>query len=180
MGFLKMQDEKSKRRSRLYVLLALTAVLGIGGVVAATSITINSGSPLSLGAGYSTATTCDTDVTIAATQGYDALAAVYKITAFNVTGVDLSGTNNLGIGCGSTTAPKVMQLAYVTGSAGAYSSVQASWTLTSSNMTTASFEFGSTGNATNATSGGVIYYYANSALTSFSISTLASVALSIS
>ena len=175
-----MEKRNNKNKKRLLILVALVGVMGIGGVVAATSITINSGSPLSLGAGYSTATTCDTDVTIAATQGYDALAAVYKITAFNVTGVDLSGTNSNGLGCGSTTAPKVMQLAYVTGSAGAYSSVQASWTLTSSNMTTASFEFGSTGNATNATSGGVIYYYANSALTSFSISTLASVALSIS
>jgi len=174
-----MEKRNNKNKKRLLILVALVGVMGIGGVVAATSITINSGSPLSLGAGYSTATTCDTDVTIAATQGYDALAAVYKITAFNVTGVDLSGTNNLGIGCGSTTAPKVMQLAYVTGSAGAYSSVQASWTLTSSNMTTASFEFGATGNATNVTSGGVITYYANSALTSFSISTLASVALSI-
>ena len=174
-----MQSEKSKRRSRLYVLLALTAVLGLGGVVAATSISINGGSPLSLGAGYSTATTCDTDVTVAATQAYEPVSAVYKVTAFKVTGVDLSGTNSLGLGCGSTTTPKVMQLAYVTGSAGSYASVQASWTLTSSNMTTTSFEFGSTGNATNATSGGVITYYANSALTSFSISTLASVALSI-
>ena len=174
-----MEKRNNKNKKRLLILVALVGVMGIGGVVAATSITINSGSPLSLGAGYSTATTCDTDVTIAATQGYDALAAVYKITAFNVTGVDLSGTNSLGIGCGSTTAPKVMQLAYITGSAGSYSSVQASWTLTSSNMTTASFEFGSTGDATNVTSGGVITYYANSALTSFSISTLASVALSI-
>ena len=174
-----MEKRNNKNKKRLLILVALVGVMGIGGVVAATSISINSGTPLSLGAGYSTATTCDTDVTIAATQGYDALAAVYKITAFNVTGVDLSGTNSLGIGCGSTATPKVMQLAYVTGSAGAYSSVQASWTLTSSNMTTASFEFGATGNATNATSGGVITYYANSALTSFSISTLASVALSI-
>ena len=174
-----MEKRNNKNKKRLLILVALVGVMGIGGVVAATSISINSGVPLSLGAGYATATTCDTDITVAATQGYDGLSGLYKVTAFRVTGVDLSGTNSNGLGCGSTTAPKVMQLAYVTGSAGAYSSVQASWTLTSSNMTTASFEFGSTGNATNATSGGVIYYYANSALTSFSISTLASVALSI-
>ena len=174
-----MEKRNNKNKKRLLILVALVGVMGIGGVVAATSITINSGSPLSLGAGYSTATTCDTAVTVSATQGYDNQSGTYKVTAFRVTNVDLSGTNSDGLGCGSTTAPKVMQLAYVTGSAGAYSSVQASWTLTSSNMTTASFEFGSTGNATNATSGGVIYYYANSALTSFSISTLASVALSI-
>jgi hypothetical protein len=175
-----MEKRNNKNKKRLLILVALVGVMGIGGVVAATSITINSGTPLSLGAGYSTATTCDTDVTVAATQGYDANAALYKVTAFRVTGVDLTSTiPATGLGCGSTATPKVMQLAYVTGSAGSYTSVQASWTLPSSSMTTASFEFGATGNASNTTTGGVIYYYANSALTSFSISTLASVALSI-
>ena len=88
-----MQNGKSKKRSRLYVLLALTAVLGLGGVVAATSISINSGTPLSLGAGYATATTCDADVTISTNQAYDTRENIYKITAFTVTGVDQSSTN---------------------------------------------------------------------------------------
>ena len=172
-----MQDEKSKRRSRLYVLLALTAVLGLGGVVAATSITINSGTPLSLGAGYATATTCDTDVTISTDQAYDTAANIYKITALTITGVDISPTNtSTGIGCGAVTN-KVMQLAYVvTGN----TSVTASWTLAS--ITGASpqgdsrtYVFASTGagNVSGST------YYASVALTSFSISTLMTVALSI-
>ena len=67
-------SDKRKRRNRLFFLLSLCAVLGIGGVVAATSITINSGSPLSLGAGYATATTCDTDVSISTDQAYDTAA----------------------------------------------------------------------------------------------------------
>ena len=170
-----MQDEKSKRRSRLYVLLALTAVLGLGGVVAATSITINSGTPLSLGAGYATATTCDTDVTVAATQAYDAAANLYKITAFTVTGVDQSATiSATGIGCG-TIPGKVMQLAYVTTGNVA---TTASWTLASVAKATGEayiYTFG-------ATAGGTIsgdIRYASVALTSFSISTLSTVALSI-
>jgi hypothetical protein len=175
MGFLKMQSEKSKKRSRLYVLLALTAVLGLGGVVAATSITINSGTPLSLGAGYATATTCDADVTISTNQAYDTRENIYKITAFTVIGVDQSSTNpTTGIGCGATTR-KVMQLAVIT-SAGVYN---ASWTLASVAKETGEayiYTFGSPGDGS--VSGGT--YYASVALTSFSISTLSTVALSIS
>ena len=171
-----MQDEKSKRRSRLYVLLALTAVLGIGGVVAATSISINSGTPLSLGAGYATATTCDENVTIAATQAYDTGANLYKITAFTVTGVDQSSTNpTTGIGCGAIPG-KVMQLAYINND---NASISASWTLASVAKETGEayiYTFGATAGGT--VSGST--YYASVALTSFSISTLSTVALSIS
>ena len=120
-------NEKSKRRNKLFFLLSLCAVFGIGWVVAATSITINAGSPLSLGAGYATATTCDTDVTISTDQAYDTAANIYKITALTITGVDISPTNtSTGIGCGATTS-KIMQLAVIT-SAGVYN---ASWTLAS-------------------------------------------------
>jgi hypothetical protein len=176
MGFLKMQDEKSKRRSRLYVLLSLTAVLGIGGVVAATSISINSGTPLSLGAGYATATTCDADVTISTNQAYDTRENIYKITAFTVTGVDQSSTSTTtGIGCGAIPG-KVMQLAYINND---NASISASWTLASVAKETGEayiYTFGATAGGT--VSGST--YYASVALTSFSISTLSTVALSIS
>jgi hypothetical protein len=148
--------------------------MGIGGVVAATSITINSGTPLSLGAGYATATTCDAAVTIAATQAYDTGANLYKITAFTVTGVDQSSTNAAGIGCGATTR-KVMQLAYVTT---ANTAVTASWTLASVSQATGEgyiYTFGATGNGSVSST----TYYASVALTSFSISDLSTVALSI-
>ena len=169
-------NEKSKRRNRLFFLLSLCAVFGIGGVVAATSITINAGSPLSLGAGYATATTCDTDVTISTDQAYDTAANIYKITALTITGVDISPTNtSTGIGCGATTS-KIMQLAVIT-SAGVYN---ASWTLASISGSspqgdTRVYKFGSTGD------GSVVSttYYASVALTSFSISTLSTVAISI-
>ena len=47
---------KNKNKKRLLILVALVGVMGIGGVVAATSISINAGVPISLGAGYTTAT----------------------------------------------------------------------------------------------------------------------------
>ena len=148
--------------------------MGIGGVVAATSITINSGTPLSLGAGYATATTCDENVTVAATQAYDTGTNLYKITAMTITGVDLASTvPSTGLGCGSLTR-KVMQLAVVT-STGVYN---ASWTLGSvaTNISdTYIYTFGSTGDGSRS---GTIYY-ASTALTSFSIANLTTIALSI-
>ena len=171
-----MEKRNNKNKKRLLILVALVGVMGIGGVVAATSITINSGTPLSLGAGYATATTCDEAVTVAASQAYDTRENVYKITAFTVTGVDQSSTNTTtGIGCGATTR-KVMQLAYITTSNAA---VSASWTLASVAKATGEayiYTFGAIGNGS--VNGDI--YYASVALTSFSISTLSTVALSIS
>ena len=155
---------KNKNKKRLLILVALVGVMGIGGVVAATSISINAGVPISLGAGYTTATTCDTDVTITAGQGYDEASSLYKVNAMNISTVNIaSGACN----------NKVMQLAvvYTTGTPS-----QASWTLSSSAVTTAVYQFGATGNGT--VSG--IYHYASTALTAFDIATLSTVALSIS
>ena len=154
----------NKNKKRLLILVALVGVMGIGGVVAATSISINAGVPISLGAGYTTATTCDTDVTITAGQGYDEASSLYKVNAMNISTVNIaSGACN----------NKVMQLAvvYTTGTPS-----QASWTLSSSAVTTAVYQFGATGNGT--ASG--IYHYASTALTAFDIATLSTVALSIS
>ena len=154
---------KNKNKKRLLILVALVGVMGIGGVVAATSITINSGVPISLGAGYTTATTCDSAVTITAGQTYDTGTNLYKVNALNVTDVNTTSGN-----CNN----KVMQLAYVTTS---NTAVQASWTLPSS-ATNYTYQFGPTG--TGVLSGST--YYASVALASFDIATLSTVALSIS
>ena len=168
-----MEKRNNKNKKRLLILVALVGVMGIGGVVAATSISINSGTPLSLGAGYATATTCDTDVTVASGQVYDTAANVYKIATFTVTGIDIASTNaTTGLGCGSSPG-KVLQLAYVTSSNVA---TTASWTLASvASATDRIYTFGNLGNGSvSGTS-----YYASVALTSFSISTLSTVAISI-
>ena len=171
-----MEKRNNKNKKRLLILVALVGVMGIGGVVAATSISINGGSPLSLGAGYATATTCDADVTISTNQAYDTRENIYKITAFTVTGVDQSSTNpTTGIGCGAIPR-KVMQLAYINND---NASISASWTLASVAKETGEayiYTFGATAGGT--VSGST--YYASVALTSFSISTLSTVALSIS
>ena len=165
-----MEKRNNKNKKRLLILVALVGVMGIGGVVAATSITINGGSPLSLGAGYATATTCDENVTIAASQAYDTSSSKYGITALTVTGVDISYTNpTTGLGC----ANKVMQLAYVvTGN----TATSASWTLASAaSADSRIYRFGPNGLGTYDGT----YYNASVALATFDMATLLTVALSI-
>ena len=157
---------KHKNKKRLFILVALVGVMGIGGVVAATSISINSGVPISLGAGYTTATTCDSAVTITAGQTYQTTGALqnfYTVSSLNVTDVD----TNSGM-CNN----KTMQLAYVNTSNAA---VQATWTLPSS-ATNFIYQFGPT--ADGALSGST--YNSWQVLTPFDIATLSTVALSIS
>jgi len=155
---------KNKNKKRLLILVALVGVMGIGGVVAATSISINGGVPISLGAGYTTATTCDSAVTITAGQGYNTGTNLYEVNALNVTDVLTTSGN-----CNN----KIMQLAYVTT---ANTAVQASWTLPSS-ATNYLYIFGTT-SPTPKISG--TNYYATATLTAFDIATLSTVALSIS
>ena len=165
-------SEKRKRRNRLFFLLSLCAVLGIGGVVAATSITINSGSPISLGAGYSTATSCDENITVSAGQGYDLTDNIYKINSLEVSGINLwLATNSSGNGCGL----KTLQLAWVATAAAGGAATSTSWVLPSSSLTTQIFRFGSTANTITSN-----YYNASAALTSFSIANLSTIAISIS
>jgi hypothetical protein len=155
---------KNKNKKRLLILVALVGVMGIGGVVAATSITINAGVPISLGAGYTTATTCDTAVTITAGQTYDTGTNLYKVNALNVSGVDTSAA-----ACGG----KIMQIAYVNTSNAAF---QASWTLPTAGIgNSVTFVWGAT-SATFATP----LWYSTTTLASFDIATLSTVALSIS
>jgi hypothetical protein len=164
-----MEKRNNKNKKRLLILVALVGVMGIGGVVAATSITINSGSPLSLGAGYSTATSCDEAVAVSASQEYDSAANIYKITSLEVSGINLwLATNSTGNGCGLKTLQ--MSVIYTSGSP-----TSTSWVLPSSSLASQIFRFGSTANTVAGN-----YYNASAALTSFSISSLSTIAISIS
>jgi hypothetical protein len=157
---------KHKNKKRLLILVALVGVMGIGGVVAATSISINGGVAISLGAGYTTATTCDSAVTITTTNAYNASTNLYNISELNVANVNVNGAT--AASCGA----KTMQLAVVTTG----DDYNTTWSLPSS-ATPYVFIFGASGTV-NTVSGN--NYYASSALTPFDIATLSTVALSIS
>ena len=154
---------KNKNKKRLLILVALVGVMGIGGVVAATSISINAGVPISLGAGYTTATTCDADVRITTTNSYNTDTNLYNISEVRIADVDV-------FGAGTKCSNKTMQLAIVTTGA----DLNTTWSLPSSNLPYV-FVFGTISN--------VVYgndYLASSTLTPFDIATLSTVALSIS
>ena len=166
-----MEKRNNKNKKRLLILVALVGVMGIGGVVAATSITINSGSPISLGAGYSTATSCDEAVTVSAGQGYDVTDNVYKVNSLEVSAINLwLATNSTGNGCGLKTLQ--LSVIYTSGSP-----TSTSWVLPSSSLTTHVFRFATIANTVTAAGG---YYNASAALTSFSIASLSTIAISIS
>ena len=167
-----MEKRNNKNKKRLLILVALVGVMGIGGVVAATSITINSGSPISLGAGYSTATSCDESVQVTAQQSYGVSENLYMVNALEVSGINLwLATNSTGNGCGL----KTLQLAWVATPAAGGAATSTSWVLPSSSLADSIFRFGS---AANTVTG--VYYNASAALTSFSISLLSTIAISIS
>ena len=155
---------KNKNKKRLLILVALVGVMGIGGVVAATSITINAGVPISLGAGYTTATTCDAAVSITAGQTYNTSTNLYNINAFDITNLNAAsgGCNN-----------KIMQLAVVTSGG----TQQASFAIPSS-ATLFTYQFGASTSVSDNTPSG--YRYASNAMTAFDIANLTTVALSIS
>jgi hypothetical protein len=161
-----MQAEKRKRRNKLLFSLTACFVLTISGVFAATSININNGIPISLGAGYSTATTCDDAVQIDAGQSYDSGGSnQFRVTSFTISGVGISSEN-----C----ANKVLQLAVVLNNS---TNQQATWSLASSSATNLSYKFGPIGDGSVV---GGITHNASIALTPFDIATLSTVALSIS
>ena len=155
-----------RRRSYKGITAVVTlALLGlcfiVSGVVAVTNITINTGSGLSVGSGATTATSCDSEVSIATQNSIDATVGMYKLSTISITGV-----NGLASACGN----KVMQLAVVIGGV-AY---QGSWVIASSTLDN-TYVFGG---ATNSANIGTTYY-ATTAFTARDPATLGTFAISI-
>ena len=88
---------------REFLIIALFVLIGAGGVVAASSIAINSGSPVSLGAGYAAATACDENVTIKALTAPDAATGQLYVATIALSDI----SQNVTTGCGN----KTMQIA---------------------------------------------------------------------
>jgi hypothetical protein len=156
-------QDKNKRRKRAVIIAALIAIPGllVAGVFASnTIITLNSGSPISLGAGYTTATTCDDAVDVAATQSYS--GNVFQVTEIRVSNIDQIGTQ-----CGN----KILTLVVVpvTGS-----NQTVTWSIASVAANTDTFIFGQSTTA----SGNNIY--ASTALSSIALDQLSTIAVGIS
>ena len=91
---------------RKFLILAFLAFLGTGGVAAATSISVNSGSAISLGAGYAAATACDENVTLKAKTALDASTGQLYVAAFELSDISQNATT----GCGNKTMEMALKI----------------------------------------------------------------------
>ena len=158
------QDVRDKKRKRFLIAAAIAIpLLLIGGVFAATTITVNGNNQVQLGAGFATATTCDSDVTITANQSLNSSTGHYQVSTISVTGVD-------GASCGT----KTLNLAATLTTGGPY---YASWTLPTPSVSNNFYNFGSGAAGTRS---GTNYNQTGSVLTSFDASILSTIAISIS
>ena len=145
---------------RNFLIFAFFALFGTGGVVAATNISINSSSPISLGAGYSLATSCDENVTIKALTAPDAATGQFYVATIALSDVDQTPVS----GCGYRNAEVALKInGQVT---------YASWTIVPS-VTSDTFSF------TGATVS-ISDKYANTLLTPFQADGLTNVAVKMS
>lgn len=162
---MEKQGKKVNRKKLVLIIAGLAAIpaLLIAGVFASnTTITVNSGAAISLGAGYSTATTCDAAVDVAATQNYYTTGSAFKVEQINIYNI-----NQTSAAC----AGKLLT-AVVVKTDGATST--ATWSIASANANTNTFIYGLT-----STSSGTSIY-SSTTLAPFALNELATIAIGIS
>ena len=164
-----MQFKKKLSRRDSIIVIAILTFAGIGGVTAATTITVSDNNPLNLGAGESAATACDNNVDIAGVRTGSSIAD-YRYTAFTISNLDLSAS-----GCGG-------QIMHLLVRNDADNTLQkATWSLpTRLDYSTISFKFGTTslGLLTGNASAGT--YVATAAFSGINMASLKGFALGIS
>ena len=144
-------------QKKTLAIFTLFAIMGIGGVVAASNIRINSASPVTIGAGYYGGfTACDENVTLNAQSVLNPTTGQFNVTTISLSNISQNATT----GCGD----KTMELAL---------KVNGQVTFTSfdipASSTDATFNF--------ATATSSLGLYATSALTPFDIRNLTDVAI---
>jgi len=151
------QLKKGLHKKPKFLIIALFILFGTGGVVAATSISINSGSAISLGAGYTTATACDENVSLKANTALDASTGQLYVASIELSDISQNPTT----GCGN----KTMEMALKINGQITY----ASWDIPSS-FTDSTFNF-------SAATMSISDYNAMTALTPFKADGLTNIAL---
>ena len=162
---MEKRGKKVSRKKLVLIIagLAFIPALLIAGVFAAnTTITVNSGAAISLGAGYSTATTCDAAVDVAATQNYYTTGSAFKVEQIRISNIDQSSA-----ACANKTLTAV-----IVKTNGVTST--ATWSIASAAANTNTFVYGltSTSSGTN--------IFSSTTLTEFVLSDLSTIAIGIS
>jgi hypothetical protein len=158
-----MQISKSTKYGFVGVVVVAVIAFLVSGVLASTSITVNTGNKVQLGAGAAFATSCDETVTATPLTTFNTTSGIYQLTTISVSGIDGAGTT--GISCSG----KVLNLAFLNNSTAYY----ASWTLPTDNATN-QYQFGALSGGSSGSN-----YFATSTFTAQSATTLTSIAVSI-
>jgi hypothetical protein len=94
-----LHAKNKKRTNKAVAYLAITAgalAMSVGGVLAANSITINSGNSIEFGQGVSATASCDSGLTAALNQSYDTATSKFLASTVVVSGIkdyDCAGKN---------------------------------------------------------------------------------------
>lgn len=91
MGTHAAKANKTKRGFAYLAIAGGALALSVGGVFAANSITVNSGSAIEFGQGLASTGSCDAALTATLDQAYNAGADKFYASTVKVTGVDDSG-----------------------------------------------------------------------------------------
>ncbi len=113
MSVQETQEKKKRNKPLLIALIGTGALVAtVGGVFAANSITINSGSSIEFGQGIQSTTTCDAALTTTINQAYSGTGDVFDASTVVISDIDttacLSKTLHVSlIGSGGTTVCSV-------------------------------------------------------------------------
>jgi hypothetical protein len=154
---------KSTKYGAIGVVIVAVLAFIVSGVLASTSITVNAGNKVTLGAGAAFATTCDETVTATPLTTFNTTNGTYQLTTMSISGIDGSGTT--GISC----AGKTLNLAFLNNNTAYY----ASWTLPTDNAAN-QYQFGAQSGGSSGSN-----YFATSTFAAQSATTLTSIALTI-
>lgn len=157
--------QKSTKYGLVGVVVVAVLAFIISGVLASTSITVNSDNKVSLGAGAAFSAACDSAITATPLTTFNSTNGTYQITTISISDI---GDDRV-TGGPTTCEGKTLNLAFLHSS----STYAASWTLPSDN-TANQFHFGSK-------SGGISgsTYFATATFSALSAAGLTSIAVSI-
>ncbi len=161
-----MRISRKAKFTTVIVAVIAGAAFIISGVLASTSISVNSNNIVSLGAGAAFSATCDSDIQVTPLTSFNASNGTYQLTTISVTDIGDDRVSGGPSSCGG----KTLNLAFLHTSGNQF----ASWTLPSSDNVNNKFDFGGTSGGSSGST-----YFATATFGPLSASGLTSIALSI-
>ena len=162
-----MKVSRRAKFSALFVAIVAGAAFLISGVLASTSISVNSNNGVTLGAGAAYSAACDSDIQVTPLTSFNATTGTYQLTTISVTDIGDDRVTGGPTSCGG----KILNLAFLHTSGNQF----ASWTLPATDAIANKFDFGGTSGGLSGST-----YFATATFGPLPVAGLSSIALSIS